>query len=77
MTKSVLVGINGEDDQLPSLANKVGCDICAWPLLYLSMPLGDNPHRMGFWEPVIERISKKLVGWLKGCHSRGDRLTLI
>ncbi|KAM7497251.1 hypothetical protein LguiA_021665 [Lonicera macranthoides] len=58
MTKSILVGINFEKDQMSSLANEVGCDIGTWPLSYLGMPLGDNPCRLCFWEPVIKKISK-------------------
>lgn len=53
------------------------CEVGSWPLSYLGMPLGGNPCRSGFWEPVIEKVSRKLEGWLKGCLLRGGRLTLI
>ena len=49
----------------------------SWPLSYLGMPLGDNPKRVGFWNPIIEKITKRLEGWLKGCLSKRDKLTLI
>ena len=34
-----------------------------WPLSYLGLPLGGNPKTIGFWDPVVERISRRLDGW--------------
>lgn len=41
------------------------------------MPLGGNPRAISFWDPVVERISKKLVCWKRGYLSLGGRITLI
>ncbi|RVW87592.1 putative ribonuclease H protein [Vitis vinifera] len=43
----------------------------------LSLPLGGNPKTIGFWDPVIERISRRLDGWKKTYLSLGGRITLI
>ncbi|KAL6346450.1 hypothetical protein AAG906_033246 [Vitis piasezkii] len=48
-----------------------------WPLSYLGLPLGGNPKTIGFWDPVIERISRRLDGWKKAYLSLGGRMTLI
>ncbi|RVW15726.1 putative ribonuclease H protein [Vitis vinifera] len=48
-----------------------------WPILYLGLPLGGNPTACGFWDPVIERISKRLDGWQKAYLSFGGRITLL
>ena len=77
LSKSMLVGINVKEEDMVSLARVAGCELGSWPMSYLGMPLGDNPCRVDFWGPVIEKISKRLEGWLKGCLSRGGRLTLI
>lgn len=44
---------------------------------YLGMPLGGNPRALSFWDPVVERINKKLASWKKTYISLGGRITLI
>ncbi|RVW50857.1 Transposon TX1 uncharacterized 149 kDa protein [Vitis vinifera] len=46
-------------------------------ILYLGLPLGGNPTACGFWDPVIERISRRLDGWQKAYLSFGGRITLL
>lgn len=41
------------------------------------MPLGGNQRSISFWDLVVERIHRKLVGWKKPYISLGGRLTLI
>ncbi|RVW99862.1 Transposon TX1 uncharacterized 149 kDa protein [Vitis vinifera] len=43
----------------------------------LSLPLGGNPKTIGFWDPVVERISRRLDGWKKAYLSLGGRIMLI
>ncbi|RVX00185.1 hypothetical protein CK203_026690 [Vitis vinifera] len=38
---------------------------------------GGNPKACGFWDPVIEKISRRLDGWQKAYLSFGGRITLI
>ncbi|RVX21544.1 putative ribonuclease H protein [Vitis vinifera] len=38
---------------------------------------GGNPTACGFWDPVIERISRRLDGWQKAYLSFGGRITLL
>ena len=60
-----------------SLGGVIRYEVGSWPVSYLGMPFGDNPRRVGFWSPVVEKMTKRLEGWLKGRLSRGGRLTLI
>ncbi|RVX14047.1 putative ribonuclease H protein [Vitis vinifera] len=53
------------------------CKASGWPILYLGLPLGRNPKACGFWDPVFERISRRLDGWQKAYLSFGGRITLI
>ena len=53
------------------------CKASDWPILYLGLPLGGSPKACGFWDPVIERISRRLDGWQKTYLSFGGRITLI
>ena len=60
-----------------SLALVLECRVSEWPLSYLGLPLGGNPKTIGFWDPVVERISRRLDGWKKAYLSLGGRITLI
>ncbi|RVW35353.1 Transposon TX1 uncharacterized 149 kDa protein [Vitis vinifera] len=59
------------------LAETLECKASGWPIIYLGLPLGGNPRAGGFWDPVIERISRRLDGWQKAYLSFGGRITLI
>ncbi|RVW81741.1 LINE-1 retrotransposable element ORF2 protein [Vitis vinifera] len=65
LDKSNLFGINLDQNHLSRLALLLDCKASDWPILYLGLPLGGNPTACGFWDPVIERISRRLDGWQK------------
>ena len=77
LDKSNIYGINLEQNHLSRLAELLDCKASGWPIHYLGLPLGGNPKACGFWDPVIERISKRLDGWQKAFLSFGGRITLI
>ena len=63
MGKSVLLGINMEEDSLSNAANSTRCTVGSWPIKYLGLPLGGNPLKADFWEPVLIKVTK---GWMGG-----------
>ena len=75
--KCSLVGINSDERKIERLAQSWGCEVDSWPLKYLGLPLGGNPRALNFWNPVIEKVEKRLQSWKKAYLSRGGRLTLI
>ena len=77
LEKSTISGINTRHELLSSLASVLDCRVLEWPLSYLGLPLGGNPKTIGFWDPVVERISRRLDGWKKAFLSLGERITLI
>ncbi|RVW36770.1 Transposon TX1 uncharacterized 149 kDa protein [Vitis vinifera] len=77
LDKSNLFGINLDQNHLSRLALLLDCKASDWPILYLGLPLGGNPTACGFWDPVIERISRRLDGWQKAYLSFGGRITLL
>ena len=77
LDKSNIYGINLEQNHLSRLAELLDCKAFGWPILYPGLPLGGNPKACGFWDPVIERISRRLDGWQKTYLSFGNRITLI
>ena len=62
LDKSNLYDINLDQDHLSRLAELLDCKASDWPILYLGLPLGGNPKACGFWDSVIERISRRLDG---------------
>ncbi|MCH86955.1 RNA-directed DNA polymerase (Reverse transcriptase), partial [Trifolium medium] len=42
-----------------------------------SLPIGGDPMRMGFWEPVLTRIKNRLSGWKSRFLSFGGHLILL
>ena len=74
---SVINVINLVQNQLSRLAELLDCKASGWPIPYLGLPLGGNPKACGFWDPVIERILRRLDGWQKTYLSFGGRITLI
>ncbi|RVW28428.1 putative ribonuclease H protein [Vitis vinifera] len=77
LDKSNLYGINLDQDHLFRLALMLDCKVYDWPILYLDLPLGGNPKACGFWDPVIERILRRLNEWKKAYLSFGGKITLI
>ena len=47
------------------------------PIRYLGILAGANPRREETWDPIIDKIKKKLNGWNSKLLSRARRLMLI
>lgn len=58
------------------LAEMISCNVDAWPIKYLGVPLGGQPRSTTFWDLVVEKVSKKLACWKKYI-SLGGKITLI
>jgi hypothetical protein len=76
MTKSEMVPI-GEVNGLSALADLLYCHVGSLPLQYLGMPLGVSYKILEIWNPIIEKIERRLAGWQKMYLSKGGRLTLL
>lgn len=76
MNKSEIVPI-GEVTGIDDLAALLSCHVGSLPLQYLGMPLGASYKALGIWNPIIEKIERRLAGWQKLYLSKGGRLTLL
>ncbi|RVX04354.1 putative mitochondrial protein [Vitis vinifera] len=65
LDKSNIYSINLEQNHLSRLTEMFDYKASGWPIIYLGLPLGGNLKACGFWDPVIERISRRLDGWQK------------
>ncbi|GAU38426.1 hypothetical protein TSUD_396060 [Trifolium subterraneum] len=75
--KTMLVGVNIPDSWLGEAASALGCRVGKIPFLYLGLPIGGDPRRLSFWEPVLSRLKKCLSGWKSRFLSFGGRLVLL
>lgn len=60
--KSLLVGVNISNSWWTEAASVLSCKMGKMPFLYLGMPIGSNPQRLSFGEPVVNRIKSRLAG---------------
>ena len=75
--KSSLVGVNINASWLSDATSVLGCKVGKIPFLYLGLPIGGNPCRLLFWEPVVNRIKTRLSGWHSRYLSFGGWLILL
>jgi hypothetical protein len=75
--KSMLVGLNIEESWLIEAASILNCKVGKVPFLYLGLPIGGDPRRLAFWDPVLKSIKAILLGWQSRFLSFGGRLVLL
>jgi hypothetical protein len=51
--------------------------LVSFPLSYLGMPLGASYKATAVWNPILEKMERRLSGWQKLYLSKGGRLTLL
>jgi hypothetical protein len=76
MLKSEMVPV-GHVPNLVDLAAIMGCKIAQLPMSYLGMPLGTKFKSKSIWDPILEKMERKLSGWQRMYLSKGSRVTLI
>ena len=76
VAKSETVPI-GEVNNVHALAKILGCKVRALPMTYLGMLLGASHKFPSIWNPILEKIERKLAGWKKLYFSKCGRLTLL
>ena len=74
--KSEIVPV-GEVSNLDALANILQCRVGSLPMKYLGMPLGTSFKTASIWNPILEKIEKKLFGWKRLYLFKGGRFMLL
>jgi len=75
--KSMLVGVNIHDSWLAEATSVLNCKLGRVPFLYLGLPIGGDPRKLKFWQPLIDHIKSRLSGWKSRNLSLGGRLVLL
>ena len=74
--KSELVLVGGVPN-LATLMGLLGCGQSSLPLKYLGLPLGAKFKNLFVWNPILERMERRLIGWKRMYLSKRGKVTLI
>uniref|UniRef100_A0A2N9GR88 Reverse transcriptase domain-containing protein n=1 Tax=Fagus sylvatica TaxID=28930 RepID=A0A2N9GR88_FAGSY len=76
LSKSEIVPV-GDVPHIGDLVQLLGCKQSGLPMHYLGLPLGAKFKETAIWNPVLERVEKRLASWKRLYLSKGGKLTLI
>uniref|UniRef100_A0A2N9II99 Uncharacterized protein n=1 Tax=Fagus sylvatica TaxID=28930 RepID=A0A2N9II99_FAGSY len=76
LSKSEIVPV-GDVPHLEELVQLLGCKQSVLPMQYLGLPLGATFKETAIWNPVLERVEKRLASWKRLYLSKGGKVTLI
>ena len=74
--KSEIVPVR-DVNNLDALANILHCRVGSLLMKYLGIPLGTSFKTASIWNPILEKMKKKLFGWKRLYLSKGGRLMLL
>jgi len=75
--KTKIGGVGLEVTLLKQFSNILNCKHMKIPFMYLGMPIGGNPRRSQFWQPVINKVRDRLSSWKGKLISVAGRVCLI
>lgn len=64
-------------ENIEVLAQVMNCKIGDLPSTYLGLPLGASNNDLAVWNPVTERVEKRLASWQRRYLSKGGKEVLI
>ncbi|XP_023916416.1 uncharacterized protein LOC112028013 [Quercus suber] len=73
--KSELVPV-GMVDNLDLLLIVLGCKQGTLPMKYLGLPLGAKFKDKAIWNPILEKIERRLAGWKRLYLSKGEKFLM-
>lgn len=76
-SKSSLVSINVDQRDCLSCARILNCNTMSFPFTYLGLPVGVDTRKISTWQPVIDKLKKKLAQWRRRHLSFGGRICLM
>jgi hypothetical protein len=75
--KSCLIGVNVDDNFMEMACAFLNCIRGGILFKYLGLPVGANPRRMSTWDPLVDKIRKKLNSWGNRHISLGGRINSV
>jgi hypothetical protein len=75
--KSCLIGVNVTNNCMENACVFLNCKRVTILFSYLGLLVGANPRRASTWDPVVDRLRKRLRSWGNRYVSLGGRTVLI
>ena len=75
--KSKVAGVRRGEEAVAMVEEKLNCKIMRIPFVYLGVEVGANPRRVATWEPILQKLQKRLTPWKRKILSFGGRLCLL
>ncbi|XP_058727126.1 uncharacterized protein LOC131598556 [Vicia villosa] len=75
--KSKLIGINVTNNLLEAASSLLACKVEGKVFSFLGIRVGSNPRRISTWNPLLEKLKKRLLSWKNRFLNFGGRITLI
>jgi hypothetical protein len=75
--KSNLTRINLTEEEVQEYVKIFCCKIGNFPFTYLGVPLHHDKLRREDIQPIIDKITRRILGWKGKLLSYGARLTLL
>jgi hypothetical protein len=76
-SKSELIPLGLEPEELEALANILECTIGEFPIKYLGIPLHYDKLRRADLQPLIDKILRRIAGWRGKLLSYASRVLMI
>lgn len=76
LCKSKLIRV-GSILHLHLLTNLLGCQVESLPTSYLGLPLGAKFRSYAAWNPIVERVERRLDLWKSKLLSKGGKMALL
>lgn len=76
LSKTTVFGCNIPNNVVERIASYYGWGAGILPVQYLGAPLGGNPRRKSFWEPMLDKLRAKSRSWNSKYTSLSGRLVL-
>ncbi|GJX03209.1 RNA-directed DNA polymerase, eukaryota [Tanacetum coccineum] len=77
MSKSKIMGIHVNNDNVSRAAEKLGCLVLKPPFTYLGSMVGGDMHRLQSGNDMVDRVKRRLSKWKMKMLLIGGRLTLV
>lgn len=76
-SKSSLMGLNMDQMGVLTCASPLNCITMNLPFTYFGMSVGVDARKMTTWQPIFEKMKRKLAPWWKRHLSFGGRICLV